>query len=174
MAYIGNCCVNLSGNSCPVYDSANQKIGDIMPREFFTLIGNEGSLTAVYFMGPSGGMLTGYLHNPPAGVTTGIHTHPHSTVTINGYTYKAFIMRNQMNLYNCAGNIVGSVAAGKRVLCKTSMAGQSMPYLKAINYAEKRAGGWDPMADSTGEFGFVDTGMRINTGGDTISLYGNW
>lgn len=174
MSYIGDCCVNLSGSSCPVYNSANQKIGDIMPREFFTLIGIEGSLTAIYFMKPDGSMETGYFHSPPSNVTIAIHTRPYSTVTLNGYTYVAFMMRNQMNLYNCAGNIVGSVAAGKRVLCKTSMAHPTLPYLKAINYAEKRTGGWDTMADSTGTYGYVDTGMRISTGWSGISLYGNW
>lgn len=39
MANVYWSCVNMSGISCPVYDASNRKIGDIMPREFFTYIG---------------------------------------------------------------------------------------------------------------------------------------
>ncbi|MCI9128277.1 MAG: hypothetical protein HFG28_14135 [Eubacterium sp.] len=174
---MANCCVNLSGSSCPVYNGYNQQIGELGNREFFTLIGMQGSLSAIYFMGPSGGMMQGYLQNPPAGVITGIVSRPYRT-NVNpgdGQRYTAFIMRSQMSLYDYSGNIVGSVAAGKMVLCKTDLAGSSMYYLKAINYAERRAGGWEPMYESASRpYGFVDTGMRSSTGGNNIALYGSW
>lgn len=174
MAQRNSCCVNMSGRNCPVYNSANVKIGDIEPREFFTWVGSEGSLYAVYCMTPSGAMTTGYLHGPAESVLTEIHTRPYGHATINGVNYVTFYMRNTKNLYNINGTVVGSVAAGKRVACKTSMSGTSMPYLKAINYAEKRTGGWDSMVDSAGKYGFVDTGMRSGTSASGISLYGNW
>lgn len=122
MARVDACCVNLSGKSCPVYNSANAKIGVIEPREFFTYVGYEGSLSAIYFMGPSGSMLNGYLHSPANGVLTQIHTRPYGRETIYGKSYITFYMRNTMNLYNINGSVVGSVAAGKRVACLTSMA----------------------------------------------------
>ena len=84
------------------------------------------------------------------------------------------MMRQTMNLYNFNGQVVGSVAAGKRVLCKSSMASIDSPFLKAINFAEKRAGGWDSMADSTGAYGYVDTGLRTSSSASVIDLYGNW
>ncbi len=63
----------------------------------------------------------------------------------------------------------------KMVLCKTDLAGSSMYYLKAINFAEKRAGGWDPMYESASRpYGFVDTGMRTNPNWNGIALYGSW
>lgn len=171
MATINSCCVNLSGGSCPVYNSSNQKIGDIMPREFFTLRGNEGSLYAVYFMAPSGAMATGYLHAPASSVLTPIILRPYGTATVKGVTYKSFIMRSQQNLHASDGRIVGSVAAGKRVLTNDSTSGETMPYLKSIVYAEKRVGVgddlWDPVE-------FVDTGMRTSPNANNIALYGNW
>lgn len=174
MARMDICCVNLSGGNCPVYNSANVKIGDIEPREFFTWIGNEGSLNAVYFMTPSGAMTIGYIHSVSQAVFTHIHTRSYGSEGIDGVNHVTFYMRNTMNLYNFNGIIVGSVAAGKRVACKTSMSGSSMHYLKSINYAEKRTGGWDKMEDATGTYGFVDTGMRNGASAGSISLYGNW
>lgn len=174
MANVEKCCVNLSGRSWPVYDGQNVKIGELEPREFCTYEGYEGSLSAIYFMRPSGAMDIGYLVAPENGVLTPIEKRPYGRATINGKSYITFYMRNTMNLYNMNGTVVGSVAAGKRVACLSSMSGDTMPYLKAINYAEKRAGGWDPMADGSGRYGFVDTGMRNSTSANGISLYGNW
>lgn len=143
MANVYWSCVNMSGISCPVYDASNRKIGDIMPREFFTYIGFEGSLSAVYFMTPSGAMTIGYLHAPSTSVCTPITAHPYGTVTYKGKTYKSFIMRHQQNLYASDGRIVGSVAAGKR------------------------AGGWDAVDFvDTG-------GMRTSTDAGSIALYGS-
>ena len=112
------------------------RLGELMNREFFTVIGAEGSLVAIYFLGPSGQPLRGYLNGAPAGSKTPIHTRPYGTVSLNGQNYVAFMMRQTMNLYNFNGQVVGSVAAGKRVLCKSSMASIDSPFLKAINFAE--------------------------------------
>lgn len=175
MAKIQKFCVNLSGSVQPVYDDNNRKIGDIMLREFFLVWGNEGSLTSIYFKGPSGAMLNGYLHDAPEGTTTPIAYRSHSTVRLNGIEYRAFIMRRTMNLYDTFDQRVGSVASGKRVLCLTGTScGGSHPEYMAINYAEKRAGGWDKMADSKNNYGYVDTGMNISTSYSGIPLYGNW
>ena len=163
MPLVGDCCVNLSGRNVTVTDGNNRTIGELMNREFFTVIGAEGSLVAIYFLGPSGQPLRGYLNGSPYG-----------TVSLNGQNYVAFMMRQTMNLYNFNGQVVGSVAAGKRVLCKSSMASIDSPFLKAINFAEKRTGGWDSMADSTGAYGYVDTGLRTSSSTSGIALYGNW
>ena len=174
MPLVGECCVNLSGRNVTVTDGKNHAIGELMNREFFTVVGAEGSLVAIYFLGPSGQPLRGYLNNAPASSKTPIHTRPYGTVSLNGQNYIAFMMRQTMNLYNFNGQVVGSVAAGKRVLCKSSMASIDSPFLKAINFAEKRTGGWDSMADSTGAYGYVDTGLRTSSSASGIALYGNW
>ena len=167
-------CVNMSGKTCPVYNANNQKIGDIMPREFFLNWGNEGSLTSIYFKGPSGSMLNGYLRDAPNGATTTITSRNSGTETVNGQKYSAFVTRKTLDLYNYKGTRVGSVAANKKVLCLTGTCSEPYPYRMAINYAEKRAGGWDTMADSTGSYGYVDTGMRTSTSYSGIGIYGSW
>lgn len=175
MSEIQRFCVNLSGSVQPVYNDNNRKIGDIMLREFFLVWGNEGNLTSIYFKGPSGTMLNGYLHDAPDGATTPITDRSHSIVRLNGEEYRAFIMRRTMNLRNTSNIVVGSVAAGKRVLCKTGTScGDSHPEYLAINYAEKRAGGWDKIFDSKHNYGYVETGMSISTSYSGIPLYGNW
>lgn len=175
MARMDKCCVNLSGASHPVYDEYGNTIGAIEPREFFTYVGAEGSLLSIYFLSPSGARY-GYLHEPvPQSVLTEISTRPYGTAVIDNTTYKTFIMRSQQNLYDAYGNCVGSVAAGKRVACLTGMSGSNQPYLKGINYAEKRAGGWDSMRTNEDiNYGFVDTGLRTSSSASGIALYGNW
>ena len=61
MPLVGECCVNLSGRNVTVTDGNNHAIGELMNREFFTVVGAEGSLVAIYFLGPSGQPLRGYL-----------------------------------------------------------------------------------------------------------------
>ena len=74
MPLVGDCCVNLSGRNVTVTDGNNRAIGELMNREFFTVIGAEGSLVAIYFLGPSGQPLRGYLNGAPASSKTPIHT----------------------------------------------------------------------------------------------------
>lgn len=167
------CCVNLSGKTHNVYDLDGKVIGALEKREFFTYIGGEGSLSAIYFLSPSGPK-TGYLRDASGAVFTDVSTRPHSTLKLGGKNYKVFIMRKTMNLYDVGGNVVGSVAAGKRVLCQSGQAGETMHYLKRIDYAEKRAGGWDPMAGGGADYGFVDTGLRTSSSASGIAFYGNW
>lgn len=100
MPLVGDCCVNLSGRNVTVTDGNNRAIGELMNREFFTVIGAEGSLVAIYFLGPSGQPLRGYLNGAPASSKTPIHTRPYGTVSLNGQNYVAFMMRQTMNLYN--------------------------------------------------------------------------
>lgn len=179
MPLVGNLCINTSGVSCPVYEGlgGTPQIGAIEPRELFSLIGREGNMCAIYFMAPSGGMKRGYLHTPTDRVTDFISNHPYQTgirVPGDNSTYIAFYMRQQMTLYNADKSVCGSVAAGKRVLCKSSMIDVDYPYLKGINYAEKRTGGWDRMDDGVNTYGYVDSGLRSSTSANNIALYGNW
>ena len=51
MPLVGECCVNLSGRNVTVTDGNNHAIGELMNREFFTVVGAEGSLVAIYFLG---------------------------------------------------------------------------------------------------------------------------
>ena len=43
MPLVGDCCVNLSGRNVTVTDGNNRTIGELMNREFFTVIGAEGA-----------------------------------------------------------------------------------------------------------------------------------
>ena len=47
MPLVGDCCVNLSGRNVTVTDGNNRAIGELMNREFFTVIGAEGSLVQI-------------------------------------------------------------------------------------------------------------------------------
>lgn len=143
MANVDACCVNLSGRSWPVYDGENVKIGELEPREFCTYEGFEGDLSAIYFMTPSGAMDIGYLHSPGDYALTLIEERPYGRATIHGKSYITFYNRRASRARRClrcgratglCGSVVGSVAAGKRVAWLSSMSGESMPYLKAINY----------------------------------------
>ena len=53
MPLVGECCVNLSGRNVTVTDGNNHAIGELMNREFLLLLVLEGSLVAIYFLGPS-------------------------------------------------------------------------------------------------------------------------
>lgn len=171
---MATCCINKSGQVVPVYNFSGQTIGELGRDEFFTWVGTEGSLISVYFLGSNGSALYGILKSPPSRTTTSIEQYPYGKAPDLGAVYITFIMRKTMTLYDINGNVVGSVAQGKRVACKSGMGSYNMPYLKAINFAEKRTGGWDPMEDSNGEYGFVDTGLRTSSSRTGIALYGSW
>ena len=162
--------VNLSGNNVPVYHGADwSKIGDIVPNEVYIHDGGEGSLVGVHFLSPSG--FTGGIVREFYG--NFLTDYPYGYATINGVQYKTFKMRNTAELYDKNGNVVGSVAAGKRVAFRINenITGQSMNYLFAIVYAEKRAADntWDRV-DDINDYGFVDTGLRSASGLDSINL----
>lgn len=162
--------INLSGSNVPVYYGASgSKIGDIEPREVYIHDGAEGSEAGVHFLSPSGftgGIVRNFYGTP-------LTNYPYGYVTINGTQYKTFKMRNTANLYDMNGNVVGSVAAGKRVAFRTyeNITGSTMNYLFAIVYAEKRAADntWDRV-DDYNSHGFVDTGLRSASGVNTINL----
>lgn len=63
MPQVHKSCVNMCGQAFPVYDSGRNQIGEILPREYFVVIGGEGGLCALYFMNPSGIMVTGYIRS---------------------------------------------------------------------------------------------------------------
>ncbi len=171
---MSTCCVNKSGKVVPVYNASRAKIGELTQNEFFSKIGSEGSQVAIYFLGPNGKALEGLLISPPKSTVTSIEQYPYGTAKIDGTTYKTYYMRETKNLYDINGSVIGSVAAGKRVACLTGLGGNSKPYLKAINYAAKRAGGWENMSNNGYSYGFVDTGLRTSSSKSGIALYGSW
>ncbi len=161
--------VNLSGKNIEVTDMGSSKIGKIEPNEVYVENGINGSLHAIYFLSPSGAK-AGFVQNFYG---TDLTNYPFGYATIYGIQYKTFKMRRTANLYDINGNVVGSVAAGKRVAFRIdeNNTGDTMNYLFAIVYAEKRA------ADNTGDrvddnnsHGFVDTGLWSASGVNTINL----
>lgn len=90
MPLVGECCVNLSGRNVTVTDGNNHAIGELMNREFFTVVGAEGSLVAIYFLGPSGQPLRGYLNNAPASSKT---PYPHPSI------WNSFAKRTKLHCF---------------------------------------------------------------------------
>lgn len=73
------------------------------------------------------------------------------------------------------GSKWGTVAANRRVACKTGLSGDSHPEWKAINYVENTNGLWIPVNSSDKlKYGFVDTGLSVASGYSSIPMYGSW
>lgn len=171
--------INKSGSSVPVYEDPDgtKKIGTINNREAFGYNrdwGGDDVISSIVFLNSSGKLNYGYLIDPPAKVMTPCTDYPYGTATINGTKYITFIMRKSRTVYTAKGNIWGTVAANRRVACKTALAGSSNPHWKGINYVENTSGQWVKVTGDSVEYGFVDTGLGVASGYTSIPFYGSW
>ncbi len=174
-------CINKSGLVVPVYSynsstGSLDEIGKIYNREAFALLGYEGDSHYIKFLNSDGEFVDGMLQNPPDDAVVGCHFYPYGQHTEGITTYITFVMRNEANVYNAAGDYWGKVAAGKRVACLTSLAGDEHPEWKAINLVEPSSGGdvWTPVTGAGKNYGFVDTGLRSGSSYSKINMYGSW
>ena len=173
-------CVNKSGVTIPVYSDRNgsTQIGTIANREAFGYNANwggDGAINLIRFKSAAGPLRDGYILNPPNGAMTECTDYPYGTVVINGETFFTFIMRRTSTVYRTDGTSWGSVAANRRVACRTAMAGDSYPEWKGINYVESTSGAWVQVTSyGNDKYGFVDTGLEIASGASNIPMYGSW
>ena len=131
----------------------------------------------ISFLSSSGGLALGALVNPPNSALTECTAYPYEpavSIDNDSYPYKTFIIRNGARVYTAGGSNWGSVAAGRRVACKTAMAGDTKFYLKGINYVEKSDGTWVKVTGDGVSYGFVDTGLRSGSAYSKINMYGSW
>ncbi len=172
-------CVNKSGSSVPIYSnsSGTTQIGTLYNREAFGYDRNWGGddyFCKIRFRNSSGSLSDGFLINPPANTLTGCTDYPYSTITLYGSSYKTFYMRTGQTIYKVDGSIWGSVASGKLVACKTSLAGDSHTEWKGINYVQNSSNIFVPVSYGNYNYGFVNTGLASGSGYNSIPLYGNW
>lgn len=172
-------CVNKSGKAVPVYsdtDKSNQ-IGKINNREAFGYNRNWGGddyFCNIVFRNSSGSLSGGFIVDPPTGCMSNCTDYPYGTEKINGTTYYTFKFRNSAKVYKASGNSWGSVAANCRVACLSSMAGDSHPEWKGINYVESSKGGWVEVSGDGYTYGFVDAGLSTGSSYSSIPMYGSW
>ncbi len=173
-------CINKSGTNVPIYNtwgvSNPIQIGTLYNREAYGLVGSsEGSDHCIQFLSSSGGIATGFLLSPPSNTVVGCASYPYGYHTIGSTTYITFIFRQKSTVYTASGKSVwGSVAAGRRVACLTSMSGDNKAYWKGINYVESSSGSWVAVTGDDKNYGFVDTGLANGSSASTIRMYGSW
>lgn len=172
-------CVNKSGITIPVYSdrSATTQIGTIANREAFGYnvnYGGDGAFNLIRFKSAAGPLVDGFIINPPNGAMAECTDYPYGTAVINGETFFTFIMRRTSTVYRTDGTVWGSVAANRRVACRTAMAGDSHTEWKGINYVENTSGVWVQVTSYGSAYGFVDTGLSIASGAANIPMYGSW
>ncbi len=175
MAVDPNIVINKSGVIVPVYnDDFKNVIGQLNQREAFALYGYEGDWYSISFLGPTGVFTAGMLKSPPDSTLIDCTNHPYGTIKIGNISYYTFIMRTTKNIYTATNNYWGQVAGGRRVACKTGLAGQNYQWYKAINYVEKTTGEWVAVTGDNVKYGFVDTGLRTGSSPTSIAMYGSW
>lgn len=173
-------CINKSGQTIPVYSDTQKtsQIGSIYNREAFGYDNNwggDGYFCHIIFRQANGSLAYGFIIDPPSNAMADCTEYPYGTEKIGNTEYKTFIMRRSMSVYDADGNPWGSVAANCRVACLTAMAGDSHPEWKGINYVESSKGGWVQVTSSNNRaYGFVDTGLSIASGYNSIPMYGSW
>ena len=172
-------CINKSGIKIPVYSDTQKtsQIGTINDREAYgynALWGGDHYFCNIAFRNSSGKLSGGFIIDPPDNAMVHCTDYPYGTATINGKEYYTFLMRNSRSIYKTDGSLWGTVAANRRVACLTAMSGDSNPHWKGINYVENTSGEWIQVTGNGSTYGFVDTGLDIGSGYNSIPMYGSW
>ncbi len=171
--------VNKSGKNIPIYSDmdSKKKVGTLYNREAFgynRISGGDDVFCEIVFRNSAGKLSRGYINFPPKGALTFCTDYPHGKIVIAGQRYKVFMMRKSRTIYTARGNKWGTVAANKRVACKTAMSGDSHPEWKGINFVENSNGKWVKVTGDGVDYGFVDTGLSLGSGYSSIPMYGSW
>jgi len=180
--------INLSGVTVPVFggwprSDRGSVIGHLYNREAFCWHDTEDG-TLVYFRNGAGKVVPGYYYHEDANsnllnadiekVFTDCTDRPYGTVRIGNETFYTFKLRRNEEVYTVAGTRWGTVAAGRRVACRTDMMDEWNPDRKGINYVESSDGQWVKVTGDGYNYGFVDTGLEKGATPTTISMYGSW
>lgn len=177
--------INKSNIALPVFGGwpwpqRGAQIGSIQNREVFCAGLTEDGYD-IDFRNSSGQVVQGFYYerdNNGNILTTSIAEcidYPYGTVQIKGVTYYTFMFRRAEEVYTGLGNRWGTVAAGMRVACRSSMTGSTHYDWKAINYVERSTDGeWIPVSGDGFNYGYVDIGLNQGSTPSTISMYGTW
>ena len=153
--------INKSGSVYPVYDMFKNyaHVGDIMNREAFVRRSGDSGLISIDFLGPTGSYINASINTNkyPCGpkFESRCTSYPYGTAVIKGVTYKTFYMRQTKNAYTANEATVGDTHSD----------------WKLINYVRQSNGNW---IDVPGGYVFVDTGISVGSGYNSIAFYGSW
>ncbi len=153
-------------------DNTSKQIGNLYPRE---VCGRHQEHDGyALFLSSSGGLKDGLLDPNQNYKVENIKNHPYSREVIDGQEYLIYKMRRTMNVYRADASYWGKVAAGMFVATKSCVAGENHRDWMEINYVKSTAGKWVKVEGAGVQHGFVDTGLSIASGYNSIPLYGNW
>ena len=168
--------VNRGNHNIRVTDYAvdAKQIGTIYPNEVCLLYdGEQYYLTK--FLASDGKIKDGSLHTDPNHLEIEyLGDHPYSKEVIDGQEYLIYKMRRTMTVYRGDRSRWGSVAGGMYVATEVPCCGDTRSDWMQVNYVKSTAGNWVKVEGAGYGHGFVDTGLSIASGYNSIPLYGNW
>lgn len=170
-------CINKSGSVYPVYDMFKNyaHVGDIMNREAFVRRSGDSGLISIDFLGPTGSYINASINTNkyPCGpkFESRCTSYPYGTAVIKGVTYKTFYMRQTKNAYTANASFGTTIPAGSLVATNEATVGDTHSDWKLINYVRQSNGNW---IDVPGGYVFVDTGISVGSGYNSIAFYGSW
>lgn len=171
-------CINKSGSVYPVYDmfKGYAHVGDIMDREAYVRRGGDSGMVSIDFLGPDGKYINANINFNlyPAGPNFEARCtdYPYTTTDISSRPYKIFYMRQSKNVYLPDGSFWRTIPAGTRVAANDADMGETHTDWKYIDYVETSPGYWLRPTGNRGAF--VDTGISVGSGYNSIAFYGSW
>lgn len=160
------------------YDKS-RRAGTLLVNEFSIRAGLSGARCEACFMSSwmirflsLNGFRTGWMHSDDAraGWDTSILAVPFERQPINGVSWPVYRIQNRAEgLHRQNGSWIEDLAIGTEIATDSATTGQTLVDHWLIRWV-KRNGVWTP-ADQTGNtFGFVDTGLQLGSGPNTISI----
>ena len=171
-------CINKSGSVYPVYDMFKNyaHVGDIMNREAFVRRSGDSGLISIDFLGPTGSYINASINTNkyPCGpkFESRCTSYPYGTANIGGRTYKTFYMRQSKNVYLPDASYWKTIPAGTLVATNEDTMGATHSDWKYIDDIRNSSGKWEGTPGNNGAF--VDTGISVGSGYNSIAFYGSW
>lgn len=174
----GKLVVNKSGNSIPVYNSSNNRIGTIYNDEAYICHGEmavKGKAGAgIHFLNSSGSIVWGGIATQADNCMKRVSLYPYGTATVLGQKRNVFKMRRIENIYTYNGNYWGQVASGSKVVVDSNTCGDTHPNWCKITHVQKSDGTWQTVSGDGHSYGFIDFGLDHGSYNSSISMYGTW
>lgn len=171
--------VNMTGQTYELHDDNqnNKVVGRLYPREAFVWRQVGSVRQQLMFLNSQGNLQEVWINENNYPLPNGLVDccdYPYSEEWIDGHLYKIFKMRRTMKVYTAGAREWGTVAAGMFVATRDNSVGYEHPDWKLINYVKRTDGQWIKVTGDGYEHGFVDTGLSIASGYDSIPFYGSW
>ena len=146
-----------------------------MNREAFVRRSGDSGLISIDFLGPTGSYINASINTNkyPCGhkFESRCTSYPYGTAVNKGVTYKTFYMRQTKNAYTANASFWTTIPAGSLVATNEATVGDTHSDWKLINYVRQSNGNW---IDVPGGYVFVDTGISVGSGYNSIAFYGSW